>query len=169
MTDAAGTPAAPVAPAARKRWGPMTVLHLLANRPKALFVAIVVNLAVCAAAYHFVEGNDPVTALWVTIVTGTTTGFGDVFPKTFPGRAVVGYLMCSMWVLDRLASAQFVARLIADPDCFTHSEQEELLADADDARAAAERVEVAVARVEALLEQVKAAVEPAPPPRPPAS
>lgn len=166
MTDVTGTLTSPVTSSAQTRWSPMKVLHLLANRPKALFVAIVVNLLVCAAAYHVIEGNDPVTALWVTIVTGTTTGFGDVFPKTFPGRVVVGYLMCSMWVLDCLASAQFVARLIADPDCFTHTEQEELLSDADDARAAAERVEVAVARMETVLAEIKAAVAGTPPPAP---
>ena len=133
----------------------MRVLHVLANRPKALAAAMVMNLLGCAVVYHALEGTDVITAAWMALVTGTTTGYGDVFPKTLPGRLLVAYLMVSMWVLDRLASAQFVARLIADPDCFTHDEQEELLADADDARAAALRVEELVTTLGSQVEALR--------------
>lgn len=126
----------------------------MANQPKALVWAIVGNIVLCGAAYCVAEDADPFSALWWAVVTGSTTGYGDMFPKTTPGRLIGIFFIVSMWVLDRLASAQFVARLFDDPDRFSHSEQESVIEDADTAADMATEAVAVSRRVEELLTQM---------------
>ena len=77
----------------------------------AVMVLFVITLLAAATLAHFAEG--PVqpnefgsipSALWWAIVTLTTTGYGDVVPKTPLGRMLGGALMvCGIGVLALLA------------------------------------------------------------------
>ena len=87
------------------------VVHNERSALTAVMVLFVVTLLAAATLAHFAEGptqpNDfgsiP-SALWWAIVTLTTTGYGDVVPKTPLGRMLGGALMiCGIGVLALLA------------------------------------------------------------------
>jgi voltage-gated potassium channel len=62
---------------------------------------VIVLLAAASVAYLLERNTDPVgfgsipKALWWAIVTLTTTGYGDVIPRTVGGRMVAGLVMVS--------------------------------------------------------------------------
>jgi hypothetical protein len=70
------------------------------------------------------EHTNVFRALWFGLVSGTTTGFGDVLPTTSWGYALAAYLLASCWVLDRITTARLLKVLIEDPDLYSHAEQE---------------------------------------------
>ncbi len=77
----------------------------------AVMVLFVITLLAAATLAHFAEGptqpdqfGSIPSALWWAIVTLTTTGYGDVVPKTPLGRMLGGALMiCGIGVLALLA------------------------------------------------------------------
>jgi voltage-gated potassium channel len=77
----------------------------------AVMVLFVITLLAAATLAHFAEGPSQPdqfgsipSALWWAIVTLTTTGYGDVVPKTPLGRMLGGALMvCGIGVLALLA------------------------------------------------------------------
>ena len=63
--------------------------------PRVFALTLIINL-VFAALYYFAEsGENPELsfqdAVWWSIVTTTTVGYGDFFPKTLIGRFVIAY------------------------------------------------------------------------------
>ncbi|RZU49567.1 voltage-gated potassium channel [Krasilnikovia cinnamomea] len=103
-------------------------LVFLANSPGTLILAYVMLLAVGGLAYSLVEeGKTFGDSLWWAVVTATTVGYGDEYPKTLGGRVIAG-LLISVMVLAviPLITAHFASRLIVDTDAFRHEEQEEL-------------------------------------------
>jgi voltage-gated potassium channel Kch len=73
------------------------------TQPVLIYFAMVINffiLIACFAFYHFEHTSNPnvqslFDALWWTITTITTVGFGDVVPVTVPGRLIGMVLMAS--------------------------------------------------------------------------
>ena len=100
----------------------------LANSPRTLILSYLILIAVCGVIYSQVERD--VTfgdAVWWAVVTASTVGYGDISPKTVPGRAVAGLLISIMvLVVIPLITAHFASKLIVDHDAFRHEEQEEL-------------------------------------------
>ena len=95
-----------------------------------LLIGLVAALAVLDAERHHPDANitDFGDALWWTLTTITTVGYGDRFPVTGEGRMVAGALMIggialigaatgtiASWFLEKIAGAE-------DTDQATHSE-----------------------------------------------
>jgi len=53
---------------------------------RALFIWVVLVIAIGTTFYVRVEGWRPLDALYFTIITLTTVGYGDITPQTDPGK-----------------------------------------------------------------------------------
>ncbi len=81
---------------------------------------VYVRLAVAFAAvtlfgtitFHIVEGWSYITSLYFTVATMTTVGYGDVCPKTVPGRVLAMILMFTGVGLASYALTSFVTDVI---------------------------------------------------------
>lgn len=101
-----------------------------------------VLLLVSAGLLMQFEGIDFVTALYWAATTATSTGYGDISPKTDGGRIVAVTLMhLSIFVVAPLIVVRLVDRLNEDRDAFTHEEQVQILE--------------GIARIEARLEALE--------------
>lgn len=106
----------------------IAVIVRIANTPRLLVYAVLVDWVVCSWTYSLIEGKGPIEGLWWGIVTGSTVGYGDFYPDSTAGRFVGAVLIVSMLVLSAIAISQLSAKLIVDRDAFTHEEQEHLAA-----------------------------------------
>lgn len=78
------------------------------------------------ALMHF-ESWPAIQSFWFSFVAATSTGFGDVTPKTFGGKATAVALMhVTIFVIIPLAVARILSVAIQDKNAFTHEEQEEI-------------------------------------------
>ena len=94
-----------------------------------LFAIYVGVLLLAAVGYSVTEGGSFRDALWWAVVTATTTGYGDIAPKTDAGRLVAVLLMhTSLFFIAPLLIVRMTQRLLEDRDAFTHEEQETLKA-----------------------------------------
>jgi voltage-gated potassium channel len=99
----------------------------LANSPPTLILSYSLLIAMCSVLYHFIEDVAYGDALWWAVVTASTVGYGDIYPKTGAGRVMAGLLISIMvLIVVPLITAQFASKLIVDHDAFQHDEQEEL-------------------------------------------
>ncbi len=84
-------------------------------------------VAVAASVYSVAEGVSLWDATWWAFVTSTSTGYGDLYPKTIIGRLDGILLMLSaIFVIIPLIVTRLVSSTIEDRDAFTHEEQEDL-------------------------------------------
>jgi len=61
-----------------------------------LVIALISLLAISLigmAGYHFIEGWDLATSLYMTVITLSTVGYGDVYPGTAEGRVFTMFLI----------------------------------------------------------------------------
>lgn len=87
----------------------------------------VLLLASAALLSHF-EGIDFATGLYWAATTATSTGYGDISPKTGAGQLVAVILMhLSIFVVAPLIVVRLVDRLNENRDAFTHEEQLHIL------------------------------------------
>lgn len=70
------------------------------------------------------EGWSAAEAAWWAVTTVSTTGYGDLAPKTPWGRAEAAFLMVGAWLFNLLLGALVAAKLIVNSDAWTHQEQE---------------------------------------------
>ena len=92
-----------------------------------LFVIYLGIIVLAALGYMATEGASVRDSLWWAIVTATTTGYGDIAPKTDAGRLVGALLMhASLFLIAPLIIVRMTQRLLEDRDAFTHEEQEAL-------------------------------------------
>lgn len=100
-------------------------------------------LAISAGLLTWFEGLDYLTALYWAATTATSTGYGDISPKTGGGQIVAVSLMhLSIFVVAPLIVVRLVDRLNENRDAFTHDEQVHILE--------------GIARIEARLDRLEA-------------
>ncbi|PLK27580.1 potassium channel family protein [Novosphingobium sp. TH158] len=93
-----------------------------------LAIIYAVLLLVSAALLARFEGLDYTTALYWAATTATSTGYGDISPKTGAGQFVAVALMhLSIFVVAPMIVVRLVDRLNEDRDAFTHEEQVQIL------------------------------------------
>lgn len=93
-----------------------------------LAILYAVLLLVSAALLSHFEGIDFATGLYWAGTTATSTGYGDISPKTGAGQLVAVILMhLSIFVVAPLIVVRLVDRLNENRDAFTHEEQLHIL------------------------------------------
>jgi len=104
-------------------------------------------LMLAALLFTWAEGTAFLDSLYWAGTTATSTGYGDISPKTNGGRALAfGLMHLSIFGIAPLIVVRLIDRLNEDRDAFTHEEQVQILA-------GIERIEAAIARLEAERNQ----------------
>lgn len=102
-------------------------LLTIANTPFVLGVTLFTTWFVAGAAFAVIENVKVTEGLYWSVVTMTTTGYGDVSPATGIGQILAGVLMVwSIFFLLPAAIYHVAERLIVDNDEWTHEEQVQL-------------------------------------------
>ena len=103
------------------------VLSKIINSNRNLTITFCVFIFTSAFSYSISEKTPFLDALWWSIVTATTVGYGDSFPQNMQGKITAIGLMLSMVLLIIPAiTARMASGLIVNSDAFTDLEQEEL-------------------------------------------
>ena len=103
------------------------ILSNIINSNRNLAITFGVIIFSAAILYSISEKTPFLDALWWSIVTATTVGYGDSFPQNMLGKLTAIVLMLSMVLLIIPAiTARMASGLIVNHDAFTHTEQEEL-------------------------------------------
>lgn len=82
-------------------------IRALAREPegKVLLVAVGVTLAIGTFVYMTLEGWTPIDALYFSVVTLATVGFGDLHPTTDAAKLfTVGYILAGVGIIAAFAS-----------------------------------------------------------------
>ena len=97
----------------------------------------------CTVLFMWLEGQDFSTSFYWAGATATSTGYGDITPKTVSGQLLAFVLMhASVFCIAPLIIVRLVDRLNENRDAFTHDEQVQILE-------GIARLEAAIARLEA--------------------
>lgn len=90
---------------------------------------ILVGAVVLAGfVYSIFENVSFFDGVWWSIVTGFTTGYGDVVPHTIAGRTVGTLLMTfTVFIMIPLITARMASKMIVNDDAWTNHEQERLM------------------------------------------
>ena len=106
-----------------------TLFVKVANSPKLLTAAALGLLLTCSLSYILFEGGNLRQAIWWCLITATTVGYGDTYPRSFGGQVTAIVLVLTMILfLVPLITASFASKLIVDRNAFTDEEQEEVKA-----------------------------------------
>lgn len=102
----------------------MKKLRSATDSIKELLAWFLLALALANLGYSLAEHVSPSDAFWWSWVTGTTTGYGDMYPHTVPGRVITMLWMAFMFVWACVFTARLASHMIVNNDAFTHNEQE---------------------------------------------
>lgn len=95
-----------------------------------LFEVIVlysIIILVASTGFTYFEGLPFLKSLWLSFVTATSTGYGDISPKTLGGQITAVALMhATIFIVIPLAVARILSVVLQDRNVFTHEEQEEM-------------------------------------------
>lgn len=102
-------------------------LLTIANTPLVLAGTLFMTWVLAGVGFAVLEDVGLGDGLYWSVVTMTTTGYGDLSPATSSGRVLAGLLMVwSIFYLLPAAIYHVAERLIHDRDEWTHEEQVEL-------------------------------------------
>lgn len=95
---------------------------------KELAVIYVAILLAAAFLFTLCEGHPFLQSLYWAGTTATSTGYGDISPKTLPGQILAVLLMhISIFMIAPLIVVRLIDRLNENRDAFTHDEQLRIL------------------------------------------
>jgi voltage-gated potassium channel len=121
----------------------MSKLRAATDTLKELAVIYTALILACSVAFMALEGHNFATSLYWAGTTATSTGYGDITPKSTAGQVLAFFLMhVSVFCVAPLIIVRLVERLNEDQHAFTHEEQVHILE-------GIARLEAAVARLEA--------------------
>jgi voltage-gated potassium channel len=105
------------------------VFTKVTNSPGWLFVTFVVTLTTSSIVYAIVESATFLNAMYWSVVTATTLGYGDFSPHSTAGKVLTSLLICAtVFLFIPMITANLASKLIVNRDAFTHEEQEEIKA-----------------------------------------
>lgn len=108
----------------------MSKIHVMTDTVREVAAWALGMTLVGAGLYWLFEGVHPFEALYWSVVSGSSTGYGDYSPKTVPGRILtIVYLIIMLWVITPILTGRIAAYMIVNNDAWTHGEQEQLKAD----------------------------------------
>lgn len=106
----------------------MGKLQAATDTLKELAFAYAVLLLMATLLFMAAESQPFWDSLYWAGTTATSTGYGDISPKTNAGRAIAFILMhMSIFVIAPMIIVRLVDRLNEDRHAFTHEEQEAIL------------------------------------------
>ena len=121
----------------------MNRLQAATDTLKELALAYVALLLIFTFLFMAIEGHGFVDSLYWAGTTATSTGYGDISPKSTAGEMLALALMhLSIFGVAPLIVVRLIERLNQDRDAFTHEEQVRMVETLT-------RIEQAVARLEA--------------------
>jgi voltage-gated potassium channel len=101
-----------------------------ANSVGKLLVMYAALVVIAAVGFAFFENKSFGDALWWSVVTTTTTGYGDISPQTLGGRVMAGFVMLTAILLVLpLLIGRIAMVMIENRDAYTHEEQEAMKAE----------------------------------------
>jgi voltage-gated potassium channel len=106
----------------------MNKLRAATDTLKELAFLYAVLLLGCTLLFMALERQDFLTSLYWAGATATSTGYGDIAPKSFGGQILAFVLMhISIFGVAPLIVVRLVDRLNENRDAFTHEEQVHIL------------------------------------------
>jgi voltage-gated potassium channel len=103
-------------------------LLTIANSVPLLTLAFALVFFGGSGLFAVVEHHTFTESMYWCITTMSTTGYGDISPKTGAGEVLAGSVMAlSVFFLGPLLVAQILGRLMKNRDAWTHEEQCEVL------------------------------------------
>jgi voltage-gated potassium channel len=110
----------------------MRSLKAATDTLRELAAAYAVLLLLAAALFMYFESLPFLDSLYWAGTTATSTGYGDISPKTVSGRVLAVALMhISIFGVAPMIIVRLIDRLNENRDAFTHEEQEAILARLD--------------------------------------
>lgn len=120
----------------------MNKLQAATDTLKELALAYVTLLLVFTLLFMAIEGHSFANSLYWAGTTATSTGYGDISPKTTAGEMLALALMhLSIFGIAPLIVVRLIERINQDRDAFTHEEQVRILESLARLEAAVERLE----------------------------
>ncbi len=84
-------------------------------------------ILMASTGFTYFEGLPFLKSLWLSFVTATSTGYGDISPKTLGGQITAVALMhATIFIVIPLAVARILSVVLQDRNAFTDEEQEEM-------------------------------------------
>ncbi len=106
----------------------MHKLRAATDTLKELAFLYAVLLLACTLLFMLLEGHAFLTSLYWAGATATSTGYGDIAPKSFGGQVLAFVLMhISIFGVAPLIVVRLIDRLNENRDAFTHDEQVHIL------------------------------------------
>lgn len=92
---------------------------------KELLLVYLAAILVASGIFTIVENMPFLDSMWMSFVAATSTGFGDLTPKTLIGRVTCVLLMhFTLLFIIPMIVARILSSIVRDQNAFTHEEQE---------------------------------------------